>query len=128
MSSSNEAPTVASRWPVSWAAFAASFGSRSTRPTRTVSGDSPSTRSQARPICPAPTWTIRSGSGANGISRLLTVRLRLRAGGLLDRAGVAVSVEEVVGLVAQQHRNCPFRAVAVDPADPVGDHPADVAV
>ena len=45
----------------------------------------------------------------------------------LDRAGVAVAVEEVIGLVAQQGRQRP-RPVALHPGDAVRDHPAHVGV
>ena len=46
----------------------------------------------------------------------------------LDGAGVALAVEEVFGVVAQQNRDGPLGSVAVGPFHTVGDHPADVFV
>src|SRR6185437_15913466 len=71
------------------------------------------------PIAPAPTWMILIRSVSEGISLLVLVGL--------DRTGVAVAVEEVVGLIAQQGGQRP-RPVARHPGDAVRDHPANVGM
>src|SRR4051812_12398292 len=118
-SSLSVAVTSTSANPAPAAACCASGRSRSARPTSSTSVDCPTTSSQCRPIRPAPTWISRMGS-AGDIGLIFLVGL--------DRAGVGVAVEEVVGVIAQQGRNRALRQFAADPLHPVGDYLPHVLV
>src|SRR6478609_2603611 len=77
--------------------------------------------SQCSPIWPAPTWTSRSRRPSSGM-------VAKRMGSAFGRTTVVLSVEEVVGVVAQQRGRRAFGTQGVRPADAVGDDPADVFV
>src|SRR5687767_11771327 len=111
--------TATAAKPASAAECRAVSRSRSATPTSRTSVDWPITRSQARPTMPAPTWTSRTGSAGEGIGLLLLVGL--------DRSGVAVAGEEVIGVVAQQGRQR-SRPLAFHPGDAVRDYSANVGV
>src|SRR6478752_8644469 len=77
--------------------------------------------SQCSPIWPAPTWTSRSRRPSSGM-------VAKRMGSAFGRTTVVLSVEEVVGVVAQQRGRRAFGTQGVRPGDAVGDDPADVFV
>src|SRR5918993_1723343 len=118
-SSSSRVPaTGRSGRPASAADRRAASRERSARPTSRTSLDRSITRSQARPIEPAPTWTSRTGSATGSIGFAVLG---------VDGSGVAVTVVEVTGLVAEQGGERP-RPVTLHPGDAVRDHPANVGV